>query len=219
MTLAPPDPGAPMLELALDYARRGWPVFPCKPTNKAPFFAGGFHAATTDEETIRDWWGCWPNAMIGVPMGPVSGVWAVDPDPPKTPEEPDGREIWADLIQEHGELPATHTEITPRGGQHILFKWDPARPVTNSPGALAKTNIDVRGEGGYIIMAPSVCVGDGSAKNVAGQYRASRGISSISPKRRTGSMSWYWQGRSRSQSPRQSRAGSNEFVSAVIGEV
>ncbi len=43
----------PMLEFALDYARRGWPVFPCKPTNKAPFFAGGFHVATTDEETIR----------------------------------------------------------------------------------------------------------------------------------------------------------------------
>ena len=66
----PPPPGAPMVEHALYYARRGWPVFPCKPTNKAPFFTGGFHAATTDEETIRKWWGYWPKAMIGVPMGP-----------------------------------------------------------------------------------------------------------------------------------------------------
>ena len=61
---------------------------------KAPFFKGGFHAATTDEAKICKWWGYWPKAMIGVPMGPVSGVWAVDPDPPKTAEEPDGREIW-----------------------------------------------------------------------------------------------------------------------------
>ena len=166
----PPDPGAPMVEHALYYARRGWPVFPCKPTNKSPFFEGGFHVATTDEKTIRKWWGYWPKAMIGVPMGPRSGVWAVDPDPPKKPEEPDGRAIWASLVKEHGKLPATHTEVTPRGGQHILFKWDPNRPVTNSPGALAKTNIDVRGEGGYIIVAPSVCVGDGTPKNVAGQY-------------------------------------------------
>ena len=159
-----------MVEFALDYARRGWPVFPCKPTNKAPFFEGGFHVATTDEKTIRGWWGYWPKAMIGVPMGSRSGVWAIDPDPPKKPDEPDGCAIWASLVKEHGKLPTTHTEITPRGGHHIVFKWDPDRPVTNSPGALAKTNIDIRGEGGYIVVAPSVCVGDGSAKNVAGQY-------------------------------------------------
>ena len=100
---------------------------------------GGFKAATTDQETIRRWWQRWPHAMIGVPMGSRSGVWAIDPDPPKKPEEPDGREKLARLVAENGELPATHTEVTPRGGQHIVFKWDPDRPVTNSPGALAKT--------------------------------------------------------------------------------
>lgn len=62
-----PSPDAPMVKFALDYARRGWPVFPCKPTNKAPFFEGGFHVATADEETIRKWWGYWPKAMMGVP--------------------------------------------------------------------------------------------------------------------------------------------------------
>jgi hypothetical protein len=165
-----PDSVAPMVEFALDYARRGWPVFPCKPTNKAPFVKGGFKAATIDEETIRSWWLRWPHAMIGVPTGSRSGVWAVDPDPPKKPEECDGCAIWANLLQVHGKLPATHTEVTPRGGWHVLFKWDSDRPVTDSPGALTGTNIDVRGEGGYIIVAPSVCVGDGSARNVAGQY-------------------------------------------------
>jgi Bifunctional DNA primase/polymerase, N-terminal len=166
-----PEPCAPTVAFALDYARRGWPVFPCRPENKAPFFTGGFHAATTDEKTIRGWWGYWPKAMIGVPMGARSGVWAIDPDPPRKQGEPDGREMLARLVAEHDELPATHTEITPRGGQHIVFRWDPDRSVTNSPGALAKTNIDVRGEGGYIVVAPSICIGDGSPKNVAGQYR------------------------------------------------
>ncbi len=169
-TDAPPPPGSPMVEFALDYARRGWPVFPCKPTNKAPYIKDGLNAATADETAIRRWWERWPHAMIGVPMGSWSGVWAIDPDPAKKPEEPDGREIWADLINEHGAHPATHSEVTPRGGQHILFKWDPDRPVTNSPGELAGTNIDVRGQGGYVIVAPSVCVGDRSPKTVAGQY-------------------------------------------------
>ena len=92
MTLAPPDSCAPMLEFALDYARRGWPVFPCKPTSKAPFVKDNLNAATSDESTIRKWWKRWPHAMIGV------SVWAVDPDPPKTEEEPDGREIWAEVL-------------------------------------------------------------------------------------------------------------------------
>lgn len=149
------------VEFALDYARRGWPVFPCKPTDKSPYIRGGLKAATTDQETIRRWWQRWPHAMIGVPMGSRSGVWAIDPDPPKKPEEPDGRAVWASLLQEHDKLPATHTESTPRGGQHVLFKWDPERPVSNSPSALGGQNIDVRGEGGYVIMAPSVCADGG----------------------------------------------------------
>ncbi len=161
-----------ILDAALDYAQRGWPVFPCRATNKAPLTKHGFKDATTDEATIRNWWGQWPGAMIGVPMGSRSGVWAVDPDPPKKPEEPDGRAVWAALVEKHGEPPKTHTEVTPRGGSHVVFKWDPARPVTNSPGALAGQNVDVRGEGGYIIVAPSVCIGDGTPKNVAGEYRA-----------------------------------------------
>ena len=47
--------GSPMVEFALDYARRGWPVFPCRPTNKTPYIKGGHNSATTDPETIRQW--------------------------------------------------------------------------------------------------------------------------------------------------------------------
>ena len=30
-----------VVEFALDYARRGWPVFPCKPTDKSPYIGAG----------------------------------------------------------------------------------------------------------------------------------------------------------------------------------
>jgi hypothetical protein len=58
-----------MLSAALDYAARGLSVFPCKPTDKSPLIKGGFHAATTDANQIKAWWGKWPNAMIGRPTG------------------------------------------------------------------------------------------------------------------------------------------------------
>jgi hypothetical protein len=68
----------PLVEYALEYARRGWHVFPCKPSNKAPYIAGGLNSATTDSDVIRDWWDQWPHAMIGVRTGEASG--GVDPD-------------------------------------------------------------------------------------------------------------------------------------------
>ncbi len=150
------SPDSPMVHFALDYAQRGWPVFPCKQSDKAPYIKGGLNSATTDPDVIAGWWQQWPRAMIGVPMGSRSGVWAIDPDAPKKEGDPDGREKWAELLRKQGNIPATHTEITPRGGQHILFAWDPVRPISNSPGALEGQSIDVRGEGGYVIMAPSV---------------------------------------------------------------
>src|ERR1700759_1717231 len=89
-----------ILHFALDYARRGWPVFPCNPMpgrgiNKAPLISGGLNSASRDPEQIRAWWKHWPNAMIGVPMGAVSGVVAIDPDAPKEEKDADGRRAWA----------------------------------------------------------------------------------------------------------------------------
>src|SRR5262249_13533601 len=127
----PPAADAPMVEFALDYARRGWPVFPCNPENKRPLTAHGHKDATTDPAQIREWWTAWPGAMIGVPMGARSGVWALDPDPAKKAGEPDGREVLQELIVKNSPLPFTHVEISPRDGWHIIFKWDPQRPVTN----------------------------------------------------------------------------------------
>ena len=160
-----PEIGMPIVEYAVWYANHGLPVFPCDPTDKSPLVSAGFKAATTDENQIRVWWRRWPNAMIGVPMGAASEVWAVDPDASKN-GAPNGVANWAKLIAKYGGIPDTHTHNTPNGGQHVLFKWHDDRHVTNREGGLSGLGINVRGEGGYIIAWPSVSA-DGRSYEIA----------------------------------------------------
>ena len=59
-----------LVDHAIDYARRGFSVFPCnpsstKPKSKTPLTPNGFYDATRDENRIRAWWTRWPNALIG----------------------------------------------------------------------------------------------------------------------------------------------------------
>jgi hypothetical protein len=156
-----------MLHFAQDYAGRGWAVFPCSPITKRPLVGrdvdaegnkidgtGGVKKATKDPLQLEDWWQRWPNAMVGVACGDASGVWAIDPDAPKSPGAPDGKAKWAALKHKHG-CPHTHTHLTPGGGEHLLFRWHPDRPLTNSEGNITGTGINVRGKGGYIIAPPS----------------------------------------------------------------
>ncbi|UFW75488.1 bifunctional DNA primase/polymerase [Bradyrhizobium sp. WU425] len=158
-----------MLRHALDYAERGYPVFPCSNRTKAPLppkdtdpetgeeipNSGGLRKATTDRLQITEWWTIWPNAMIGVATGERAGFWAIDPDAPKGPGDPDGRQELARLQLQNGNLPPTHTHLTPNGGKHMLFRWRNDKPITNREGGLKRKGINVRGEGGYLIFPPS----------------------------------------------------------------
>jgi putative DNA primase/helicase len=144
------------VELAIEWARHGWRVFPCSTRDKSPLIANGCNAATNYEPTVRRMFGQFPNAMVGVAGGPESG-WCLDPDAPTETNPMDGRENWKALLAEHGPVPATHTHITPGGGNHLIFKWRADRaPVTNREGALKGKHINVRGLGGYFIAAGSV---------------------------------------------------------------
>jgi len=157
-------PPTVMLQAALAYAAQGWPVFPCKPQDKKPLTFHGFKDATKDIVQITAWWTRWPNAMIGVPMGAASGVFCVDLD--RKPNEPDGVATFAKLESEHDKVPETRMQVTPSTGRHLLFKW-----CKNIRGYKLKEfapGIETRGEGNYIIVAPSVMAdGKGYTSNDA----------------------------------------------------
>lgn len=143
-----------LLSAALDYASKGLPVIPCN-EHKRPRTEHGLLDATTDEAQIRDWWTRWPDAMIGMPTGPRSGVWVLDID------DPQAFEANCPIT-----IPETRRCDTGKG-YHLYFRFDPSNPIRNTqrtakqkaagswpipslPGA------ETRGDGGYVIVPPSV---------------------------------------------------------------
>ena len=134
---------------ALAYARRGVPVFPCEPGGKRPLTPSGFWDATTDARRVRAWWGRWPRANVGVPTGGRSGLLVLDVDP-----RGGGPESLAALERENGQLPKTARARTGGGGLHVFFRYPADKEVRNSAG-WPGPGLDVRGEGGYVVVPPS----------------------------------------------------------------
>lgn len=158
MTIASPinvvnDP----LDFALEYAARGWQVFPCwadgenakKPIGSV--VPNGFWDATTDQAVIRRWWRRFPKAIIGAPVPPAFSV--VDVDIAKG-----GLETLAKLADEHGQLPDTLRAHTGGGGLHFYFRH-PGLEVRQGQNILGQ-GIDTRQPGrGYVILPPSRTTG------------------------------------------------------------
>jgi hypothetical protein len=145
MTSYPNSSSATLLKAALAWARNGKPVFPCKPGGKEPLTRRGHIDATSDPRKIHLWWKRWPNANIAVPTGGRSGVLVLDVD------HPAGLDA---LEAEHGQLPETRTHSSGSGGMHLIFTYPEGSEIRNSAGKLGE-GLDVRGEGGYIIVPPS----------------------------------------------------------------
>ena len=123
---------APNLAVALVYSRAGIPVFPCAasgPRRKQPLTPRGHHDATTDLDTIGGWWTRWPDALVGIPTGPDSGVWIFDIDGPA------GRCSLNELMARLGvETIADLTPCvsrTPSGGLHLIFRLQPGERPRN----------------------------------------------------------------------------------------
>jgi hypothetical protein len=131
---------------ALWYARHGWHVFPLRPHTKEPFAGIGAYNATTDTDQIMDWWTHWPQANVGMHCG-GSGLLAIDLD------------TYKDSFGGDGFLSATDqetvTSLTGSGGTHLIYAMPANRKFTNATGNLPD-GIDVRGQGGYIVLPPSI---------------------------------------------------------------
>jgi hypothetical protein len=157
------------LRAALAYAERlGWPVFPiygvrdgrcdcgkadCSRPGKHPIgklAPRGFLDATTNPEIINAWWSAHPSANIGVPTGADSGLVVLDVD-----VDMGGFDGLHDLQTANAPLPDTAMSLTGGGGYHYLFSHPGNGVVIRNSVRTLGEGLDVRGDGGYIIVPPS----------------------------------------------------------------
>ena len=141
----------PLVRAALAYARRGMPVFPCEPLGKRPLTRDGFWDASVDAGVVGRWWSRWPAANIGVPTGKRSGLLVLDVDP-----RDGGAASLTELEGAFGPLPRTTRARTGGGGEHVFFRYpgEVGGEVRNSASWVGP-GLDVRGEGGYVLVPPS----------------------------------------------------------------
>jgi len=146
------------LSAALEYIGRGWAVFPLVPGTKIPAIQHGFKAASKDPAQIRKWAAEFPDYNIGIATGEMSGIWVLDVD------RKNGKDGWESLNQLLDEcnfaFPESLTAKTVTGGLHFVFEYpEPwyALVIKNAVGI--REGLDIRGDGGYIVAAPSIVGG------------------------------------------------------------
>lgn len=114
-------------------------------------------------EEFEEWFSQQPNMNIGLVTGAISGIVVLDLDI---------KHGWdSKRLREEGyNLPLTATSRTGNGGEHFFFKH-PGEKIANSEGQLFGGGIDIRGDGGFVVLAPSVTMyKDKDGKDVGGKY-------------------------------------------------
>jgi hypothetical protein len=136
-----------MLKAALYYRSLGWSVIPLAEGTKIPpkgFSPIPYREKLASEGEIKSWWSGHPDYNIGIVTGKLSNLFVVDID------TDEGKKNIYDLIPEDIATPKTST---PRGGQHLYFKYPINHNLTIGAGNIPGS--DFRGEGGYVVAPPS----------------------------------------------------------------
>lgn len=158
------------LAAALEYARRGFRVFPlhavrdgvctcqdwrdknvkgpCPTPGKHPRFRNWQERATCDPVAIEEFWWNHKGSNVGIATGAASGVFVLDVDP-----KHGGDDSIDALVSKHGQLPDTLQAMTGSGGKHFYFAH-PGKPVKN--GVALLPGLDIRGDGGLVVAPPSI---------------------------------------------------------------
>jgi len=129
---------------ALWISREGFPVFPVERHSKKPLVRWQpYQQRLQTEQEVKNWWERWPEANIGMATGSLSRLVVLDCD------SPDALEIFITSFPEARDTAQAQTGR----GRHFYFAWEPG---IRTASAILGPGIDLRGEGGFIILPPSV---------------------------------------------------------------
>jgi putative DNA primase/helicase len=155
------------------YISHGLPIFPiysinadgkcscgnpsCDDLGKHPRISGGFYGATNDAKQIRKWIARWPLSNWAMRTGDKSqggaGIVVLDID-----NKNGGVTTWNFLREENPGLIETVTVRTGNYGQHLYFNYPDGLSISSGQSVLG-SGIDIRANGGYILIPPSTTTG------------------------------------------------------------
>lgn len=129
-------------DAALEYIEEGLSVIPIKPGTKKPCCEWQeFQERVPTEDEVETWFEVWPHAQIALVTGRVSGVAVVDLDTEDAVK-------WAKQnLPRPGALQKTGK------GWHLLYGTN-GTTIPNR--TKIRDGVDVRGDGGYILIEPSL---------------------------------------------------------------
>lgn len=133
------------------YTNRGWVLLPIRKGEKKATHT--WKALQTDPEAAQksaEFFRQPRDLNVAVMTGQTSGVFVVDVDPHHMKQDP---QVFVDSLLAHS--PTSMIARTPRGGWHLYYRYPEGQFVGQSSGGLPE-GVDVRGQGGYALVAPSV---------------------------------------------------------------
>jgi hypothetical protein len=140
------------LAAALGYGRRGWRVIPNKCRGKAPWLTDWPNAASCDEATIRTWWARCPGSNVGILCGRASGIVVVDLDGAP------GIEAFRQIVNSNGGSDGEPLRAVSGSGsgRHLIYGYTPQCDALNNRTKVSGSPIDIKTNGGNLIVAPSL---------------------------------------------------------------
>lgn len=137
-----------ILIAALALAEQGFSIIPVGQDKKPLIKWERYQAERATPDQIQEWSKQFPNVNIGIVTGAISGIVVLDFD------KGHGHSI-AEFKALARNIPTTVSARSGGGGEHVYFKH-PGWHVKTTAGQLFGPGVDVRGDGGYVVVAPSL---------------------------------------------------------------